>query len=258
MSAGLIGRALNTLEALAETPGGIGVQELAKRRSMPIASMHRLLGELSELGFVRQLHDSQKYVVTTKLISLGFRCLAANGVTDFAQPILDQLAATTKELVRLAIVDGPRLTWVAKAQGAKAGLRYDPDMGRDAVLFSTATGQAWISNLSDDEALQIVAAQGFGDRNEYGPGAPRDTRELLERLRETRERGYAQVVDSAAVGTSAMAAAIFDMAGQTVVGTVSIAGPSVRLDRERMSEFAPALLNTAKELSTACQYTNFQ
>ncbi len=258
MSAGLIGRALNTLESLAETPGGIGVQELAKRRSMPIASMHRMLGELSELGFVRQMQDSQKYVVTTKLISLGFRCLAANGVTDFAQPILDDLATATKELVRLAIVDGERLTWVAKAQGAKAGLRYDPDMGRDAVLFCTATGQAWLSCLSEESALQTVAAQGFGDRSEYGPGAPGNTAELLERLRETRERGYAQVIDSAAVGTSAMAAAIYDMSGELVVGTVSIAGPSVRMDDKRMAEFAPALLDAARELSSACQYTNFQ
>ena len=48
---------------------------------------------------------------------------------DIAQPVIDRLADTTPELVRLAIVDGDRLTLVAKAQGAKSGLRYDPDMG---------------------------------------------------------------------------------------------------------------------------------
>ena len=50
--------------------------------------------------------------------------------------------AMAGELVRLAIVDGDRITWVAKSQGARKGLRYDPDMGTDARLSCAATGQA--------------------------------------------------------------------------------------------------------------------
>jgi len=85
-----------------------------------------------------------------------------SGIVDIAQPLLDRLAATSGELVRLSIVDGDRLTWVARAQGARRGLRYDPDMGMDATLSCTATGHAWLLTMTDEEALQRVARQGFG------------------------------------------------------------------------------------------------
>ena len=62
---------------------------------------------------------------------------------QIVQPVLDRLAQETGELVRLGVIDGERQTWIAKSQGARSGLRYDPDMGRDAPLFYTASGHAW-------------------------------------------------------------------------------------------------------------------
>lgn len=257
MTAGLVGRALGVLELMTEQPGGLGVQALADRRQMPVGTMHRLLVELAQLGYVRQLRDSQKYVLTTKLISLGFRCLSTNSVSDFAQPVLDNLAAISRELVRLAIVDDERLTWVARAQGAGSGLRYDPDMGMDAVLFSTASGHAWLASLPESKALHIAAKQGFGEQGDHGPNAPADAAALLGRLSETRKRGYAIVIDSATVGTAALAAAILRPSDQVVVGTVSIAGPSARLNKQRMESLAPALLEAAAELSETCQFVDY-
>lgn len=257
MTAGLIGRALGVLELMTEAPGGLGVQALAEQRKIPVATMHRLLAELAELGYVRQLREGQKYVLTTRLISLGFRCLSTNSVADFAQPILDNVAALSRELVRLAIVDDGRLTWVARAQGAGSGLRYDPDMGMDAALFCTASGHAWLATLSEAEALNIVARQGFGDPADYGPNAPADATDLLARLKKVRAQGFASVIDSAAVGTAALAAAIVRPADGAVVGTVSIAGPSARLNEQRMAALAPALRRAAGELSETCQFIDY-
>ena len=257
MTTGLIGRALGVLELMTEVPNGLGVQALADRRQMPVASMHRLLAELAQLGYVRQLREGQKYVLTTRLISLGFRCLSTNNVASFAQPVLDNLAAISRELVRLAIVDDEHLTWVARAQGASSGLRYDPDMGMDAMLFCTASGHAWLASLPEGEALHVVAKQGYGDPKEHGPNAPKDSAGLLEKLRATRERGYAVVVDSGAVGTAALAAPIVRPTDGVVVGTVSIAGPSARLNEQRIAALAPPLLQAAAELAETCQFVDY-
>jgi acyl-CoA dehydrogenase len=117
---------------------------------------------------------------------------------------------------------------VAKAQGARSGLRYDADMGGEVPLASTASGQAWLACLADEEALTLVARQGFPEREPRGPTAPRTIRALQERLRAARKHGYAWVVESSAPGTAAMAAAIRHPVTHGVVGTVSVAGPSVR------------------------------
>ena len=80
---------------------------------------------------------------------MGLSFLSKTGVVDIAQPVIDRLAEATEELVRLAIVDGQRLTLVAKAQGARSGLRYDPDMGIELQLSCSAAGHAWLMTLPE-------------------------------------------------------------------------------------------------------------
>ena len=110
------------------------------------------------------------YALTTKLASLGLSFLSKSGVVDIAQPIIDRLAAATEELVRLAIVDDQRLTLVAKAQGARSGLRYDPDMGIELRLSCSAAGHAWLMKLFPRKrALEAVTRQGFGEPRHFGP-----------------------------------------------------------------------------------------
>ena len=74
-----------------------------------------------------QSRERGDYVLTTKLVSLGLNYLKASGAIDLCQPILDRLAESCGELVRLGVVDVDHITWVSLSQGARAGLRYDPD-----------------------------------------------------------------------------------------------------------------------------------
>lgn len=257
MAGSLVDRALGIIEVLAQNACGLPLADIAGRIDIPKSAAHRILGELARRRYVRQDEASGRYLLTTRLTSLGFRYLADSGVVDIAQPVLDRLAAETGELVRLGIIDGDRQTWVAKAQGARSGLRYDADMGKDAPLYCTASGHAWLACLTDEQALELVARQGFGRPDEHGPQAPRTIRALLERLKAARKRGYSWVVESSAPGTSAMASAIRHPATQGVVGVVSVAGPSVRLTEARMHELAPTMLAAAADLAEACDGSDY-
>jgi IclR family acetate operon transcriptional repressor len=250
MAGSQIERALGLLECLTGDSRGRHLQDLAEQLAIPKSAAHRMLGELLRLGYVRQNPENQRYQLSTKLVALSFRYLASSGA-DIVQPILDRLARETGELVRLGVVEGDRQTWIAKAQGARPGLRYDPDMGRDAPLLYTASGHAWLASMSDARALALVEQQDAGDPADFGPNAPRSNAELLDRLQLARQRGYAWVVDSSAVGTAALAAVVCRPQDRRVVGVLSVAGPSARLTEARMQAIAPALLASAGELSAA-------
>ncbi len=247
----VLDRVLRVLELLATHAEGLPLHTLADRLDIPRSAAHRLLSDLARQGYVRQERDGGPYGLTIKLVSLGLTYLSQTGILDIAQPILDRLAAETGELVRLGIVDRDRLTWVAKAQGARSGLRYDPDAGADAHLSSTANGHAWLASLTEEEALALVTRQGFGDPRELGPNAPMTVQALLDRLRLTRERGYALVIESSAPGMAALAAVIRRPGSGEAIGVLSIAGPVVRLSEARMHDLAPVLLAAAQELGTA-------
>ena len=250
MAGSQIERALSLIESLTSEPRGLPMQTLAEQLDIPKSATHRMLAELMRLGYVRQNPENSRYLLSTRLVAQGFRYLASSGA-DIVQPILDELARESGELVRLGVIDGERQTWIAKSQGARSGLRYDPEMGRDAPLFYTASGHAWLASVSDAQALLLVERQGVGRREDFGPNAPKSNAELLERLRVAREHGYAWVIESSAVGMSALAAVVADPRDGHAVGVVSIAGPTARMTEARMHELSAALLATTQELSAA-------
>jgi IclR family acetate operon transcriptional repressor len=240
-------RGLAVLEYLIQHPQGLPLTVIASELEMPHSACHRLLADLQRCGYVRQARKQGDYVLTTKVVSMGLGFLSSAGIVDIAEPLLERLAQTSGELVRLSIVDEDRLTWVAKAQGMRqTGLRYDPDMGMDARLSCTASGHAWLMTLSDERALELVSRQGFGTPAQYGPEAPTTIKALVGFLNSARQRGYAVIDEVFAPGMSAMAVPVFRR--QDAIGVISIAGPRTRLTPARTRELAPALLAAAAEL----------
>lgn len=240
-------RGLAVLEHLTRFPEGLPLSLIASELDIPLSACHRLLADLQQGGYVRQARKQGDYVLTLKMASLGLGFLSSAGIVDVAEPLLERLAQSSGELVRLSIVDGERLTWVAKSQGMRlTGLRYDPDMGMDARLSCTASGHAWLMSLSDERALELVSRQGFGLPAAYGPKAPTTLKALLGFLHAARVRGYAMIDEVFAPGMAAMAAPV--LRRKEVIGVISIAGPRSRLDSARMRELAPALLDAAAQL----------
>lgn len=245
---GAVEKTLAIIEYLAERPDGATLVAIATDLRQSRSGCHRALHELARYGYVRVLPRRGEYALTTKLTSMGLSFLSKSGIIDIAQPVLDRLARRVEELVRLAIVDGERLTLVAKSQGARTGLRYDPDMGIELRLSCSAAGQAWLATLPDEAAIEAVVRQGMGRPEDYGPAAPTTMRTLLAALQAHRDRGFSMVRDAYAPGMTAMAAAV-QRRGESASGVVVIAGPSVRATPERLLSFGADLLKSADELA---------
>ena len=247
---GVLERTLAILELLARHGAGLELAAIADELNIPRSAVHRLLADLVRCGYVRQLRDHGDYMLTTKLVSMGLSFLSNSGIVDFAQPLLDRLAEISGELVRLSVVDGNRLTWVARAQGARQGLRYDPDMGSDARLSCSASGHAWMSAMTDEQALALVAQQGLGTSAEFGPNAPATLQAVLDGVHAARERGFSICLETYTAGLNAMAAPV-RLAGQPPIGIISIAGPTVRFTEARMLALGPELLSFAAQMAAA-------
>jgi DNA-binding IclR family transcriptional regulator len=249
MAVGALSRGLAVLQCLVGAPDGVPLSRVAESLDLPKSATHRILVTLIDEGFVQQLQPSCNYALTLRMVSLGLRHLAGSTITGLAVPVLTRLASESGQLVRLGLVDGEQLLWVAKAQGARGGLRYEPDVdhGAEIPLASSASGLAWLSQLGDDDALRLVARQQPEKRHPVGEGAPTGIADVLTRIHQARERGWARVHDSFEEGISAMAAPLVESG--RAVGVVSIAGPSLQLTDDRMELLAPSLQAAAVELS---------
>lgn len=247
---GVMQRTLALLERLAADVRGVSLAALADQLEIPRSAAHRLLAELAELGYVRQSRERGDYVLTTKLVSLGLNYLKHSGVVDLSQPILDRLAETSGELCRLGVVDVDHITWVALSQGARAGLRYDPDMGTDVTLSCTSSGHAWLGTLAEDDAIALLSRQGLAKPSSHGPNAPGSMQAVLKAVRQARKQGWAITAETYARGLNAVAAPIVPN-GRGAVGVLAISGPSVRLTEDKMRTLVPDLLAAASDIAAA-------
>lgn len=247
---GTLERALKILEYLSSFPEGASLAGIAAGLEFPASACHRLLTELMRCGFVKQDREFGEYALTTKIAAIGLSHLTNTGIVDMAQPIIDQVARESGELVRLAIIDGERLTFVAKAQGARGGLRYDPDMGLDVMLSCSAAGYAWLMTLADAQVTDILERHGLGSPAQFGPKAPTSIRAVKKYIVEARERGFSMISEVFAPAMSSVGAPI-QRKGQPAVGVLTIAGPVVRFTEKRMLSVGALLTNAAADLALA-------
>ncbi|AMJ61560.1 IclR family transcriptional regulator [Bosea sp. PAMC 26642] len=243
-------RCLTILELLSEEANGLTLSEIAARLGLSVSAAHRLLGVLRTKRYVRQDRLNERYLATPLIAVIGLRVLAATGLSDVCQPILDDLAERTGELVRLSIVQEGHLVWIAKAQGSRSNIRYDPLDVRNLPIYATAAGKVWLATLEPGPAIAAVRAQGFPQAG-VGPHAATSIEALMTQLEAVRACDFALVRDELEPEISAVAVAIriVKPPDELIVGCLSVGGPSFRLDKARLTGFVPALRQAAAELA---------
>ncbi len=240
-------RCLGIIQLLVEAPVGMQLGEIAQRLALPKSGVHRLLGALIEQGWVEHDPQNGSYRLTMRLTILGQRHYSATGISDICQPLLDELAAQTREFIRLAVIDAFALVWVADAQGARGGVMYQPLLTSNTVpLHATASGKVWLACLARDQVRDIIGRNGgFGDSGQFGPNAVRNFDQLFAELDRTRARGFGIATSEAEPGVTAVAAAICSGLDGAPVGSVSVAGPGVRMSENRLGELGPLVVDVA-------------
>jgi IclR family transcriptional regulator, acetate operon repressor len=250
-----VDRIFDVVNVLAAAPGGLALADVSRQARLARPTTHRLLADLGKRGLVRSAAPGQ-YALTLDIVMLGFEHLARLGFLDLCQPYLDALAAQCGELVRVAWRDGDRLVFVAEAQGAGPGLRYDANLGRAAVLHAMAVGKCFLASLPAERAERLVERQGLLGSATLGSRALKTTAALRLELARVRRQGYAISIDEGDTGAASVSVPITS-AGREYLGSLVIVAPSARVDRRRLVEWVPKLRATAERIARVAPLERF-
>lgn len=248
---GAVDRSLQAIELLAREARWMRMSDIAAELELEKGPAHRVLAQLCEQGWAEQDEQTSQYRLTLKLSLLGQRYLHGLGLPGLVQPILDGVAAQCRELVRLTVVNEGTLAWLASSQGAAPGLMYSPSMDKPIILHATANGKAWLATMSNDEAVECALRGGLGKAAASGACTPKaitSVEQLIPELERTRQRGYGLVVEEAEPGVVALAVPVRLLTDGAVVGTMSIAGPVMRVQSERYDAFCALLQEASAKL----------
>jgi DNA-binding IclR family transcriptional regulator len=236
-----VDRALTILELLARD-GEAGVTEIAADLGVHKSTAFRLLATLESHRLVEQVGDRGRYRLGVGNLRLAGATTARLDLVTESRPVCRQLAADTGETVNITVRSETSALYLDQVAGSSA-LQSHNWVGQHIPLHATSNGKVLLSELSDkDLKAALRELPRFTDQTVTSRG------QLLKELAQVRDVGYAVAVDELEVGLTAAAAPIRSAHGD-IIASMSISGPSFRLDEERLEETVPLLVAAATEVS---------
>ncbi len=229
-------RAFGILETMADAGGIIGLSQLAEKADLPLATIHRLVRTLVDLGYVRQ-EPSRQYSLGPRLMRLADA--GAKRIGTWAAPAMNDAVAALGESVNLAVLEGDEVVYVAQVQPSANFMRMFTEVGRRTFPHSTAVGKAILAHRPDAEVVAMLQRTGMPRHTEHTLTEPA---QFLASLAETRERGFATDEEEQEIGVRCVAVVVPD-APQPMA--LSMSGPLTRMSDEVVGRAAPVLQTAA-------------
>jgi IclR family acetate operon transcriptional repressor len=232
-------RAFELLELLADSGGAQGLSQLCTSSGLPLTTIHRLMGTLTRLGYVRR-GGSRQYVLGPRLIRLGETASMMLG--SWAKPHLSELVDLTGETSNMAVLEGDTVVYLAQEPGRHA-MRMFTEPGRRVEPHCTAVGKAMLAQLPEPQVREILARAGMAART---PNTITDPDLLIAHLGVIRRQGYAVDEGEQEVGVRCVAVAVPDA---PAMAAISVSGPQARMAEAALKAIVPGLQRVAAELS---------
>jgi IclR family acetate operon transcriptional repressor len=234
-----LARAFDLLELIADLGGEAGVSRLAARSGLPLATIHRLLRTLTDLGYLRQT-PSRSYTLGPRLIRLGETASRSIGV--WATPALTGLVERFHETANLAVLDAGDAVYLAQVPSPHS-VRMFTEVGRRVPLHCTGVGKALLAQMPEDRLSAFLAGTVLAAAT---PATITDPISLRAELAGIRERGYAVDDGEREQGVRCVAAA---MPGAPTASALSVSGPQGRISDDDVLLIGPALVTLAADLA---------
>lgn len=235
-------KGLSILELLAEKQT-LSVTEVAKHLGLNRSGSHRFLATLRELGYVERDTNSH-YQLTFKVLQLGMKFANRFEIRNVVRPYMQRLASISKETVNLGYWDGKGIVHLDKIDSYEI-LRIDPGIGTRVPAYCTGLGKSVLASIPHEELEKYL---GSVKLKSHTPKTITTRRSLKEELRKTRERGYAIDDEELAEGLRCVGAPIFDYKGYPSY-SMSVSGPAMRLNSERIEDIQKHVKDICMELS---------
>jgi len=243
-------RAFVILEAIAASPRGTGVAELARLSGLHTSTVFHLVRTLLALGYVRQEPESKRYRVGRKLFALAAGANDEANLVFLAEPVLRRLADATGEASHLAVRMGDSVVTIAKCDPASA-IRMAERLGAIRPYHSTAIGKVLLAALPDAQIEGFLKRTSLQRHTEY---TITDPAELKRQIGEVRATGVAIDDREYNVEARCVAAMVRDFTG-SVVAAIGISAPVWRLTSESLGGLRRVVAEHAQQLSFELGYT---
>ncbi len=242
-------RGMMILELLAEHPEGLGISDIAIALDFPKNSVYRVTGAMYFRGFLVRDEKSKKFLLSHKLLSLGYNVLLQNGLLETARPLMRKLRDDIRETVVLCAMDGLRAIVLDSVPGTHL-FRFVVETGMHSTLHASAQGKVLLAFMDSQAAGKIIDRLTFERLTE---NTITDRNLFLDELATVRSCGYGIERGEGLDGVSCVSAPIFDKTGEAIAA-ITVTGPTSRLQYESFEDVGRKMVSIAMEISQNLGY----
>lgn len=245
----LLDRAISILNYLGECgTQGARASELAETCGLNPSTAHRIIASLESHGYIERATNPKYFRLGLALFTLGAKAADSSGFRRLFHPSLLRIAGETGDMVFLMVRSGFNTVCLDRQEGSYIIDTLTGQIGGQIPLGVGPASQAILAFLPADEAKLIIQ----NNAPNYDRFNGLTAEEILAKLPEIREQGYALDHSHLVEGITALAVPIKLKSGD-VIGSLSINMTSARLKPGRLEELL-ALLK--KEITNVGQSVN--
>ena len=239
-------RVAEILRTLASTNGGMTLADVARELKLPRSSTYALLTDLVTSRLVEEDASSpvRMYRIGVVAFEVGMAFLRQRSLTQEAAAVVEGVAAHFDETAHLAILDGPEVVYVAKAESSHA-MRVASAVGARFPAHGTGVGKVLLAFL-DPERLGTLYPD--AQLPAMTPHTVKSKQQLLAELAKIRDAGYAFDDEESTLGLQCLAVPVCGQAGDCVAA-LSVSVPTVRMARIDKKDLLDVLLRSSQQLS---------
>lgn len=206
------------------------------------SNVHRLLATLVSSGYINK--DYNGYFLSFKLFELGNTVPYARDLKAIAKPFMNSLMKAANENVYLNVLSGDMVIAIDSVRSDNH-LTLNAEKIYTYPLNSCASGKIFLSMLTEVSALETISKLDMKRMTDY---TIINRSVLLDEIRNVKARGYAIELMEFSEELNSVAAPVYDYQNQ-VVATISLSGPSIRFNSEKIEEYVEELLYTASQVT---------
>lgn len=206
---------------------GATYSDIVKESELAKSSIHRILKDLVELGYLNFDPATKRYYGSLKLAAIGAEVMANFKLRDHVHPFLIDLHRETGHTSNLGILDGSHGVFADKVESQDFGVKLFSEIGKTFPLHCTGLGKALLAFSPAETIAELLKMpmESLTDRTITTPKL------LKKELAAVKKQGYAIDNEEITRGIVCIAGPIFGF-DQKLIGAVSIAFPaSLKHDR---------------------------
>jgi IclR family acetate operon transcriptional repressor len=243
-------RAVAILDVFATERSEMGVSEVARLTGLSRSTVHRLLTSLQRHEFVQQLPNSKNYVLGPHVLRLAHAAFAQVNLQSVARPVMAWLRDRSDETVGLHVAQGETARVVLDQAESRQPLRRTyTEIGQSIPIHQGAPGKVLLAYRSPEIREKILS----GKLKAATPRTITDPEKLRLELHRVLRNGYALSLEERVPGTSGLAVPIRNHT-DSVIATLTVTGPSTRLNRKRLQTLVPLATEAADKVSASLGY----